>query len=303
MELAGTEKEKQSYSALERMMFLMTPILFAIVLLGVLFTLFNNDFRNKMLTAGNSIPVLKDVLPEPKVAGGSINDDELKTSNMSAKIADLQAQLTAIESELAAANQTKSSLEQEVKDLESDNSQLKSSNESDALEDEQYQVKIQELASMFSKITPSKAAPILQSMTLDEMVLVFANMRPDDRVRIMEKMNPQTAANAAMKLKDNVTAKDMQIAALQARLESEKTEVAKPASSVLDQEQLSATFTAMDAKSAGELLVKMVDVSPSKVLRILNAVDNETRSSILAEMSGIDEKVTAQLVTKLMSGS
>ncbi|MBB3152108.1 flagellar motility protein MotE (MotC chaperone) [Paenibacillus endophyticus] len=301
--MAGTEKEKQSYSALERMMFLMTPILFAIVLLGVLFTLFNNDFRNKMLTAGNSIPVLKDVLPEPKVAGGSINDDELKTSNMSAKIADLQAQLTAIESELAAANQTKSSLEQEVKDLESDNSQLKSSNESDALEDEQYQVKIQELASMFSKITPSKAAPILQSMTLDEMVLVFANMRPDDRVRIMEKMNPQTAANAAMKLKDNVTAKDMQIAALQARLESEKTEVAKPASSVLDQEQLSATFTAMDAKSAGELLVKMVDVSPSKVLRILNAVDNETRSSILAEMSGIDEKVTAQLVTKLMSGS
>ncbi|WP_441941759.1 MgtE protein [Paenibacillus sp. 2TAB23] len=301
--MAGTEKEKQGYSTLERMMFLMTPILFAIVLLGVLFTLFNNDFRNKMLTAGNSIPVLKDVLPEPKVAGGSTNDDELKTSNMSAKIADLQAKLTAIESELAAANQTKSTLEQEVKDLESDNSQLKSSNESDALEDEQYQAKIQELASMFSKITPSKAAPIMQSMTLDEMVLVFANMRPDDRVRIMEKMNPQTAADAAMKLKDNVTAKDMQIAALQARLQTEKTEVSKPASSVLDQEQLSATFTAMDAKSAGELLVKMVEVSPSKVLRILNAVDNETRSSILAEMSGIDEKITAQLVTKLMSGS
>lgn len=303
MELAGTEKEKQGYSTLERMMFLMTPILFAIVLLGVLYTLVDNDFRNKMLTAGNSIPVLKDVLPEPKVAGGSINDDELKTSNMSAKIADLQAQLTAIESELAAANQTKTTLEQEVKDLESDNSQLKSSNEADALEDEQYQAKIQELASMFSKITPSKAAPIMQSMTLDEMVLVFANMRPDDRVRIMEKMNPQTAADAAMKLKDNVTAKDMQIAALQARLQTQKTEAAKPASSVLDQEQLSATFTAMDAKSAGELLVKMVDVSPSKVLRILNAVDNETRSSILAEMSGIDEKVTAQLVTKLMSGS
>lgn len=303
MELAGTDNEKQGYSTLERIMFLMTPILFAIVLLGVLYTLFNNDFRNKMLEAGNSIPFIKDVLPEPKVAGGLTNDDALKASNMSAKIADLQAQLTAIESELAAANQTKTTLEQEVKSLENDNSQLKSANEEQSLEDEQYQAKIQELASMFSKITPSKAAPILQSMTLDEMVLVFANMRPDDRVRIMEKMNPQTAADAAMKLKDNVKAKDLQIAALQAKLDSQKTTVAKPASSVLDQEQLSATFTAMDAKSAGELLIKMVEVSPSKVLRILNAVDNETRSAILAEMSGINETLTAQMVSKLMTGS
>lgn len=303
MELAGTDNEKQGYSTLERIMFLMTPILFAIVLLGVLYTLFNNDFRNKMLEAGNSIPFIKDVLPEPKVAGGLTNDDALKASNMSAKIADLQAQLTAIESELAAANQTKTTLEQEVKSLENDNSQLKSANEEQSLEDEQYQAKIQELASMFSKITPSKAAPILQSMTLDEMVLVFANMRPDDRVRIMEKMNPQTAADAAMKLKDNVKAKDLQIAALQSKLDSQKTTVAKPASSVLDQEQLSATFTAMDAKSAGELLIKMVEVSPSKVLRILNAVDNETRSAILAEMSGINETLTAQMVSKLMTGS
>lgn len=303
MELAGLDNEKQGYSTLERIMFLMTPILFAIVLLGVLYTLFNIDFRNKMLEAGNSVPFLKDVLPEPKVAGGSLNDDALKTTNMSAKIADLQAQLTAIESELAAAKQSKTALEQEVKDLESDNSQLKNVNDEQLLEDEEYEAKIQELASMFSKITPSKAAPILQSMTLEEIVLVFANMRSDDRVRIMEKMNPQTAADAAMMLKDNVKTKDLQIAALQAKLNAQKTPETKKATSVLDQGQLSATFTAMDPKSAAELLIKMVEVSPSKVLRILNAVDDQSRSAILAEMSGISEATTAQLVSKLMTGS
>lgn len=303
MKLAGSDMEKQGYSAMERLMFLMTPILFAIVLLGVLYTLFNIDFRNKILEAGNSVPFLKDVLPEPNVVDGTLNDDELKTANMSAKIADLQAKLTAIESELAAANQTKTTLEQAVKDLESDNNQLKRVNDEVLLEDDQYQAKIVELSSMFSKITPSKAAPILQSMTLEEMVLVFANMRADDRVRIMEKMNPQTAADVAMMLKDNVTAKDMQISALQARLNAQETSTTKPVSSVLDQEQLSATFTAMDAKSAGELLIKMVEVSPSKVLRILNAVDDQTRSAIIAEMSAINETTTAQLVSKLMTGS
>ncbi|RCW50120.1 MotE family protein [Paenibacillus prosopidis] len=303
MKLAGSDMEKQGYSAMERLMFLMTPILFAIVLLGVLYTLFNIDFRNKILEAGNSVPFLKDVLPEPNVADGALNDDELKTANMSAKIADLQAKLTAIQGELAAANQTKTTLEQAIKDLESDNNQLKRVNDEELLKDEQYQAKIVELSSMFSKITPSKAAPILQSMTLEEMVLVFANMRADDRVRIMEKMNPQTAADVAMMLKDNVTAKDMQISALQARLNAQETSNTKPVSSVLDQEQLSATFTAMDAKSAGELLIKMVEVSPSKVLRILNAVDDQTRSVIIAEMSAINETTTAQLVSKLMTGS
>ncbi|MGM0880877.1 MAG: MgtE protein [Bacillota bacterium] len=303
MKLAGSDMEKQGYSAIERLMFLMTPILFAIVLLGVLYTLFNIDFRNKILEAGNSVPFLKDVLPEPNVADGALNDDVLKTANMSEKIADLQAKLTAIESELAAANQTKTTLEQAVKDLKSDNTQLKRVNDEELLEDEQYQAKIVELSGMFSKITPSKAAPILQSMTLEEMALVFANMRADDRVRIMEKMNPQTAADVAMMLKDNVTAKDLQISALQARLNAQETSDKKPVSSVLDQEQLSATFTAMDAKSAGELLIKMVEVSPSKVLRILNAVDDQTRSAIIAEMSAINETTTAQLVSKLMTGS
>ncbi|WP_245600054.1 MgtE protein [Paenibacillus harenae] len=303
MKLAGPEIEKQGYSALERLMFLMTPILFAIVLLGVLYTLFNNDFRNKMLEAGNSVPFLKDVLPEPNVAGGNVNDEELKAANMSAKIADLQAQLTAIETELSTANQHKADLEKKVNDLQTDNTQLKASGEKQLLEDEQYQAKIQELSGMFSKITPSKAAPILQSMTLEEMVLVFANMRADDRVRIMEKMNPRTAADAAMMLKDHVTAKDLQIAALQARLNKHTPTETKSVSSVLDQEQLGATFTAMDAKSAAELLIKMADVSPSKVLRILNAVNDQTRSTILAEMSGINDTITAQLVSKLMTGS
>ncbi|NIK75622.1 flagellar motility protein MotE (MotC chaperone) [Paenibacillus castaneae] len=301
--MASSDNEKQSYSTLERLMFMMTPILFAIVLLGVLYTLVDNDFRNKMLEAGNSVPFLKNVLPAPKLDSGTLNDSDLKTTNMSAKIADLQAKLSSIESELAAANQTKTALEREVKDLQGDNSQLKSMNEEALLEDEQYQAKIGELSSMFAKITPSKAAPILQSMSIEEMVLVFANMRPDDRVRIMEKMNPKTAADAAMRLKDNVTAKDLQIAALQARVNAQKTAETKPVTSVLDQNQLSATFTAMDAKSAADLLIKMVDVSPSKVLRILNAVDDKKRSDIIAKMSAINEKTTAQIVSKLISGN
>lgn len=301
--MAGTDAEKQGYSAIERFMFFLTPILFAIVMLGVLLALFNNDFRNKALEVGNSVPFLKDVLPEPNIEGGGASDTELKTANMSQKIADLQAELTTKEMELAEAVDAKTAQEQQIKDLQSDIAQLKQAGEEQLVEDEQYQAKVLELSNMFSGITPSKAAPIMQAMTLDEMVLIFNSMRPEDRVRIMEKMNPQTAADAAIKLKDVGTAKDLQIAALQSQVEELRSKSAKPVSSVLDEEQLSATFTSMNAQSAGELLIKMVDVSPSKAIRILNVVDDTTRSAILSEMSAIDEATTAQLVTKLMSGN
>lgn len=295
--------EKQGYSGFERLMFVMTPILFTIVLLGALYILLDTNMRNKALEIGNSIPVLSSILPDPKPVNGEANDEVIKSANMTRKIDDLQTQLSDKERELAETVQLKTAQEQEIKGLEAEIEQLNASNSEKALEDEAYQAKIQDLASMYGKITPSKAAPILESMSLEEMVLVLDAMRSDDRVRVLEKMTPQTAADATMMLKDTVSVKDRQIAALQAQLKKAQPAKVQTPSSSLDTDQLSATFAAMDAKSAGELLITMADISPSKVLRILNAVDNQTRSSIVAQMSSINDKITAQLVSKLMTGN
>ncbi|MFF2089011.1 MgtE protein [Paenibacillus sp. NPDC058174] len=302
--MANADMEKESYNGFERMMFFVTPILFVVVLIGVVYILYNADMRNSMLKLGNSIPVLRNVLPEAKQSTGGANDEQIKSDNMGRKIEDLQAQLTEKENELAQTAQQKTAQEQELKNLQTELDQLTKSSEKKGLEDEQYQAKIQELAGMYGKITPSKAAPILQAMTLEDMVLVLEAMRPDDRVRVMEKMNPKTAADATVMLKDTVPAKDRQIAALQAELKKAQAaaNATKQPSSTLDTAQLNATFSAMDPKSAAQLLIAMADVSPSKVLRILNGVDDNTRSAIVAGMSGINEKLTAQLVSKLMTG-
>lgn len=301
--MAETEVEKQGYGFFERLMIIFVPVLFVIVLLLVLMTLFDVDFRNKALELGNSVPVLKNVLPEPKVAGNSMDDDQIRSIKMTEKIEQLEAELTALKSELAEANAGKQNLESEVKDLQDENARLKRLSEEEQLEDEQYTAKIGELAGMFARMSPGKAAPIVQNMEPEEIVLLFSAMSPDDRVRIMEKMNPQIAAEAAMKLKDNVPAKDMQLAALQARLDKQAEGSDAASSSTLDEQQLNATFSAMDAKSAGQMLINMMAISPSKVLRILNSVDNAARSAILTEMSKLDEKAAAQIVTKMMPGS
>ncbi|RJE86753.1 MgtE protein [Paenibacillus sp. 1011MAR3C5] len=301
--MADTEVEKQGYNAFERLMFMLIPILFVIVLLGVLYAMFDSDFRNRALQFGQSIPVVKNVLPEPKVTGSSMDDSQIRSIKMMEKIEELETELASVKQELAVANGEKGAQSDAVEDLQAENALLKQQSEDKRLEDEEYTAKITELASMFSKMTPSKAAPIVQNMTTDEIVLLFSSMRPDDRVRIMEKMDPRIAAEATIKLKDSQNAKDMQIAALQSRLDKTEKAEEKPVSATLNQEQLNATFTSMDAKSAGEMLIKMMEISPSKVIRILNSVEDAARSAILTEMSKADKTATANIMTKLMSGT
>ena len=303
MELADKGLEKQGYNAFERFMFLMIPILFVVVLLGVLFAIFDEGFRNRALEVGNSVPILRDVLPEPKVTESAMDDDSIRNVKLNERIKELETELSTVKAELAAANESTSTHEQVVKELEDELAQLRGLSEQELLDNEQYTEKINELASMFAKMTPSKAAPIVQNMNTEEIVLLFASMRADDRVKILEKMDPRIAAEVTVKLKDNVEVKDLQIAALQARVNEQTGGTETTVSSMLNQEQLSATFESMDAKSAGEMLLKMKDISPSKVIRILNSVSDTSRSGILSEMSKIDEVATATIVTRLLPGT
>ncbi|WP_238590945.1 magnesium transporter MgtE N-terminal domain-containing protein [Paenibacillus beijingensis] len=295
------EMEKQGYSGMERLMFFLIPILFTIILLAVLFALFNSNTRNKMLEVGSSVPGLSKLLPPPQSAD---TETAPKTDNTAkeneAKLAALQNQLKDAQSKLAAAAGEKTKQEDTIKDLQSRIDQLIRMNDEEALSEEQYQAKIADLSRMFANMTPSKAAPILQNMTLDEAALVLNSMSSDSRSGIMAKMDPKLAADVVMKLKDNVSAKDMQIAALQSRLQKEAA--GSSTQTVLDIDQLKTTFGSMDPEAAAELLIKMADVSPSKVLRILNVVDSGVRSSIVAQMSDINNDITAQLVSKLLPG-
>lgn len=304
--MAETNDEK-GYNGFERFMFLMIPILVVVIILGVLLYVFDGNFRNRTLQVGQNIPVIKTLLPKPEVTASTSNEESNSNNDSIIEandtIEDLETELLSVKSELAAANEAKETQERALEELQNEIALLKQANEEQALDDEQYTAQISELAAMFSRMTPSKAAPIIQNMNVDEMVLLFSAMRSDDRVRIMEKMDPKIAAEATIKLKDTVKAKDLQIAALQSRLNETNESTETTVSSTLDQNQLSATFSSMNAASAGELLIKMIEVSPSKVLRILNSVSDSVRSSILSEMSKIDQTATANMMARLMPGS
>ncbi|GAB6988915.1 hypothetical protein JCM16418A_09650 [Paenibacillus pini] len=297
--------EKETTGRFERVLFFMIPIIFTIVLLVVLLTLLNVNWRNNMLEFANKIPVVNKWVPEPDKDPEKTKLDESKQQVKSAKatIEELKNKLATKETALQKANEEKQQQETKLKNAqeELDSMQLKNQSQTSSdEEDDPYDKQIKDLAKMYANMSPSKSAPILQSMTTAEIVQLLSAMKNDSRIAILEKMDPKIAAEVTTMLKEVVSSSDLAIAALQSRI-NKNSPPASSESTGLDRTQISQTFASMPPKSAAMLVLKTYKISPEKALKILNSVTDSTRSSILDAMSSQDATTSAVILNKLMS--
>jgi flagellar motility protein MotE (MotC chaperone) len=299
--VASADVEKGSYSGFERFLFFVTPILFTAVLLGVLLLMFNSEWRDAALKFGNNIPVIKSILPDPvqSTEPTANTDEELTVNNAKAKVDELSARLADRESLLIQATDQTVQQKQQIEQMQTQIDQLTKASSEQTITSETYKARISSLADMYGKMTPSKAAPILENMTLDESALVLGAMSDTVRGRVLERMTPKIAADVSMKLKDADTVDNREIAALQSRIK-ELESYAGVGASTLDTAELNRTFSVMKPANAAVLLLQMAGDNQSKVLRILGVLDDTARSGILSAMSDQDKKTTAMLIGKLM---
>lgn len=301
------EAEKPTFNAFERFLYwFFIPIVFTMVLIGALLSLFDYNIVNELLKVGNKVPGLSVVIPDPKVEGGA---PAVKNTGSSAAPADapedaeavinsLKKQLADKEAELKSADEAYQQKDQALKDLQAKLSAVQAQAKADQKSDEEYHSLIRDTASMYAKMSASKAAPIMQNLTLKEQVLLLSEMKLDERVAILEKMDPKKAAEASIYLKDAVPAKDRQIAALQDRLKLNET-AQTTASAKMTADELGKTFASMTPKSAAALLIEMEKTSPAKVTDILNNVEVSARSKIMSSLSDTSKETAAAITARL----
>ncbi|MGG0814829.1 primosomal protein [Paenibacillus alvei] len=300
-----TEEEKESnYSGFERFLFFVTPIIFAIILIGVLLTLFNANWRNQLVSIASEIPIVnKWVTPDEATKEKAKEEKKEKAKQDDAKaqsdqITELKALLTSKDQDLRVLADKRKTLEGEVAELKHELQTLKSNRQEEQTNQEQSDRQIKDLANIYAKMMPSKAAPILENMTTEEIVLVLNAMKQDNRVKVLEKMNPKVAAEASMMLKNIKPSDNLEVRALQARLK--KNESTKEAQTGLDRSQLSKTFSSMTPKSGASFLLETAKINPDKALTVLSSVDDATRSKLINAMTDLDKTKTAKLVAKLL---
>lgn len=307
--MANVESENStSYGAMERfLIWFLIPFVFTAVLLGVLLTIFDYDVMNNVLKTANKVPVVNSFIPDPKEkasapasssqASGEGTESAPETTG-EAPPADLAAQLAAMEAELKQAEAVIQQRDQTIKDLQLKNSSLEEKSKGKTQSEDEYTAQIQQLASMYAKMSPSKAAPIMENLTTSEMVLVLSMMKTDERVRILEKMDPKTAAEASILLKDNTTVRDREIAALQERVNAAPAN-AKTAQK-LTNDDLGTTFANMTPKSAATVLLEMQKTNPDKVISVLSSMDSAGRSKIITALSEQSKDMAALISARLV---
>lgn len=299
------EAEK-SYGWFERFLFYTLPVLFTLLLTGVLLTVFGYDVMNEVLRVGNKIPVVSGVLPDPKLTEAELKDaieqakaeePEEKTYSEAEYLA-LQAMLEEKQTLLSQLNDEAMAKDDQIAKLSEEVKQLQERLESITQSDEEYAASIKNLADIYANMSPSKAAPVLESLTMSERVLVLGQMKQDEQVGILEKMDPKVAAETSIRLKDAVPAKDLQIAALQDRLEASAE--AKPAAGgALTKAEVSETFAQMSPDNAAAVLLEMSSSNLTQVVNILRLMEPAARASVLNALTDLSEEQTAKITAKL----
>ncbi|MNN09444.1 MgtE intracellular N domain protein [compost metagenome] len=286
----------------------MTPILFTVVLLGVLLTLFNLDFRNTLIDIGNKIPIVKNLVPDPKGSTDEVKPKEQEKkqeASNDATVKQLKEQVAKQEADLQEANRQVAEQENKVKDLQE---QLNTAEQAAAKQEQSeeqaaYQKEVKKLSQLYAQMSPSKAAAILSNLTTDETLQMLSVMSNESKGAILEKMDPQKAADISIKLKDVTSSEDLAISALQSRLKKEAAAdtSAQQTNAGLNESQLSKTFSSMSADAASKLVLQTYKINADKALKILKAVDDTTRSDILAKMAEQDEKLSVKILNQLIS--
>ncbi|MEX1030996.1 MAG: hypothetical protein WDZ91_13270 [Paenibacillaceae bacterium] len=296
-----TDGEKSSYGSLERFIYiLLLPILFTAILTGVLLTLFDYDVKNVVYSIGRNIPIINNIVPDEQITDTGISNPANESIQLDQQIEDLSANSTEKDTQILKLEGDLKSRDEQIAQLEASVEKLVLEQESIATNSEEYRKQLKSLAAMYAGMTTSKSAPILENLTMPELVLVLYEMSSDEQGRVLEKMNPKTAADASIQLKDvnELTRKDWEERSRIAR--DEKTAKEDPeATTKLTNAELAQTFSAMTVASAADILLQLNKTNSTKVVTLLNAMDNTSRSNILAAIATISPGDAAALANKL----
>ncbi|KIL39243.1 hypothetical protein SD70_21480 [Gordoniibacillus kamchatkensis] len=310
--MANPSAENQaSYGAMERfLIWFLIPCVFTSVLLGVLFSIFDTNLKQNILRTAHSVPLLGSIVPAPKEkasgvaagSGGQIGSDA-SAKAASDQIAALNAKIADLQASLQKADEVNKQKDQTIKDLQAKQSDLGEQLKTKTQTDEEYTKQVQQLASVYSKMDASKAAPIVQNLSLQEQVLVLSMMKPDNQSAILAKMDPKKAADASIALKDLVPVKDREISALQSRLAIQNGDTGAAPAAKLTKSDVGQTFANMAPKSAAEVLIQLQGTSPDRVISILSSMDTASRSKVMTAIADANKDMAATISSRLAASA
>lgn len=279
-----SDVEKHAYGALERFLYIfLLPVLFTLVLVGALLTLFDYDVKGALTDIGRSIPIVKSFMPEKE---NGLATTAGTTLLLEEQMANLEGELAAKDAEIATLRSQLLEKEEAFHALEANVEQLVLSQEQILQNREEYRAQLKALANMYTGMSASRAAAILERMTLPELVLILYEMSTEDRGTILARMDPEKAASASLELKDMTESNWAEYEQKARESRGSADAAGSPASAgSLSAEELAGTFAAMAPDRAATILLELKKQNSNRAVTVLAAMSEQARSRVLAAIS------------------
>ncbi|WP_394137055.1 MotE family protein [Cytobacillus oceanisediminis] len=187
MERMPEEQGSQKASKFQWFLFaFFIPILFAVTVALLVFTLSGNNIFETAKEYGQKIPLLSSIINGERSISEEVMESQLiemeaEIKDREARISQLESQLDSKKLEIERAGLEKQRLEQEIEELT-------------AIKEENKRA-FKDIVKTYESISAKKAAPILTEMKDEEAVKILSNVKADTLAAIMEKMDPEDAAH------------------------------------------------------------------------------------------------------------
>jgi flagellar motility protein MotE (MotC chaperone) len=248
--------------------------------------------KNSILDLGAHIPYLGKMLPLPKLSEAELlkqKKDQLAVAAEQKKQADLTKQ-----------KEIQKKLDDQKAKIAKDKLKAKQAADAKLLADMQLAIadrlkQATDAAAVYTSLSPSVAASILESLPLEEAVYNMTEMSSKERAKIFAKLTPQKAADMTGLLKSPGSVKDSDLVDLQQKVKTINEALIK--NQPVD--ELAKTYSMMPPKNAAKLIVEIMKKYPEKAYLIMKKINVSSRAQILSTMSADPTMVSS--ATKISS--
>ncbi|MFZ3576608.1 MotE family protein [Virgibacillus sp. DJP39] len=169
---------------------IIVPLVVAVTIIGIIFSVAGFNVIDWVKTTGNSIPVVSSVIDteEEKTQQRTKDDYKDKINKKDEKINELKKEVGTLEG-------TVERLEQEIIKLESaDSPKLIDETAEESSNENEKNSQLKSLIASFEKIDPEKTALILKDLEEGIVIAILKGLPEDIRAAIFEEMEPEQAA-------------------------------------------------------------------------------------------------------------
>lgn len=265
------------------------PFIFVVVFVMVALNYMGFPMLETVQGWAKKIPVVNHIIPDPKPVASQKSVDpnswKQKYLDSSKVIKNKDQEITDLKNQL-------DSNKKHLEDLKSTNVDIQK--QLDAKITKKYQDQMQKISDLYANMQPSKAAALLDSMSLEDAALTISYLDQDTQSSILSSMkDTKKAAQITMLLNEMASLSDTNQTALKDQVHQLAQQIETPTATLAE------TIAGMPSAQSAGIIQSMMASNPQMAMGLMKNINTNTRSQILTEITKSDAKMAALITANL----